>query len=168
MIDRKELTKFIIPPCLDLGTDVAYPFDGKLPEGVVGVDTNPKLPNVIKQDVTQGLPFPDKSFNTITAFEIFEHITPEKRDFLIEEIKRVAKLRVIISVPDKNDKRTFPTNSNPKGDWANYDHYIKDWLFSKEEAIELAKKISEKFELFEIENPVYKGYGLVCELSYQK
>jgi ubiquinone/menaquinone biosynthesis C-methylase UbiE len=163
MKDRRELTKFVILPCLDLGTDTAYPFNGKLPEGVVGVDINPKLPNVIKHDVTQGLPFPDKSFNTITAFEIFEHIAPEKRDFLIEEIKRVAKQRVIISVPDKNDKRNFP-DDNP-----NHEHWKhKDWLFSKEEAIELAKKISEKFELFEIENPVYKGYGLVCELSYQK
>jgi len=157
--DRKELTKYIIFPCLDLGTGEGYPFGSRLPVNTVGIDIEPKIPGTIKHDITQGIPFPDKSFNTVTAFEIFEHIPPEKRDFVISEIKRVAVKRVIISVPDKNDKRNFPLD-NP-----NHEHWKhKDWLFSKEEAIELARKFSNNFILFEIENQFHYGYGIVCDL----
>jgi hypothetical protein len=137
-----------------------YPFYGRLPDGVIGIDIDPKISNTIKHDVLKGLPFPDKSFNTVTVFELFEHIAPDKRDGLIEEIKRVVKKRVIISVPDKNDQRNFPKDNPNHEHWKN-----PDWLFNKEEIVELAKKISNKFTLFEIENQFYYGYGLVCELE---
>jgi hypothetical protein len=157
--DRRELMKFVIFPCLDIGCGECYEWGGMLPNGVVGVDINPKVPGTIKHDITQGLPFPDKSFNTTVILEVFEHIDPQKRDFVISEIKRVTVKRVIISVPDKNDKRNFPLD-NP-----NHEHWKhKDWLFSKEEVMELAKKFSNNFTLYEIENPYHYGYGLVCEL----
>jgi ubiquinone/menaquinone biosynthesis C-methylase UbiE len=47
------------------------------------------------------LPFEDKSFDTVTCSEVLEHLTePEKA---IRELLRVAKLQVIITVPDNEE-----------------------------------------------------------------
>jgi hypothetical protein len=81
--DISELTNYIIFPCLDLGTGEGYPFGGRLPNNTIGIDIEPKIPGTIKHDITKGIPFPDKSFNTVTAFEVFEHIDPEKRILLL-------------------------------------------------------------------------------------
>jgi len=158
--DRSELTAYIVYPCLDLGTGEAYPFGGRLPDGVIGIDKEPKVPNTVKHDLLNGIPFKDKSFETVTAFEIFEHIPPDKREFLVEEIKRVCRKRVIISVPDKSDRRSFPLD-NPS-----HEHNLHpDWLFDLREAIELAEKFSKNYEIFEIENEFHYGYGLVIYLE---
>jgi len=124
---------------------------------VIGIDLKPKVPRTIKADLLKGIPFPDKSFDCVTAFELFEHIAPEKRDFLIEEIKRVCKHRVIVSVPDKNDKRNFPHDKHPHSKHP-------DWLFDEKEVVELAKKFGDNYKLFLIENPNYKGWGIIIGL----
>lgn len=52
----------------------------------------------ICQDVEKTrLPFGDKSFDTVVCSEVFEHI--ETHDFLLAELKRVARRRIIITVP---------------------------------------------------------------------
>jgi len=158
--DRSELKKYVEYPCVDLGIGDGYFWGKKLPENVVGVDLEPKFKGVIKWDITRGLPFRKKQFKTCVATEVFEHIPPEKRDYLIEEIKRVTSSIVIITVPDKKDERNFPKdnpdhphNKNP------------DWLFTKEEFIKLIKKFSNLYDYFDIENQYYKGYGAVIWLE---
>lgn len=159
MQDRKELVKYAFGKCLDIGTKDAYPFGGKLPPNFIGVDINPVVDGCMKVDVCKGLPFPDKSFDCVTAFEFFEHISPECRQFVVSEIKRVCKSRVIISVPDKNDERNFPSN---EPDHPHNQH--PDWLFDFNEVMSLAKQFSDKFTLYDIEGIYYKGYGLVIDL----
>ena len=45
------------------------------------------------------IPLPDKSFDAVVAFEILEHIPFEQFETALTEIKRVARKRVVISLP---------------------------------------------------------------------
>lgn len=47
--------------------------------------------NFIKADVTNGLPFPDDSFDMVWSKDFLEHIAPEKVDFVLHEMRRVAR-----------------------------------------------------------------------------
>lgn len=53
-------------------------------------------------DVSEGLPFSDNSFDVTTAFEVIEHI--RNYNSAIEEIFRVTRDFIMISVPSKPDK----------------------------------------------------------------
>lgn len=57
---------------------------------------------VRKLDITEGLPWPDKFLDMVVSFSTLEHIEPDKIDFVISEIVRVAK-RGVISVTAGDD-----------------------------------------------------------------
>lgn len=65
---------------------------------VIGIDTEPKGEGVMKATVTH-LPFKDKAFNYVVAMEILEHLDNEELGMAMDEIVRVARDAVIISVP---------------------------------------------------------------------
>ncbi len=46
------------------------------------------------------LPYPDASFDIVTAADVFEHVFPKDRKLFIYELLRVAKRRLIISFPN--------------------------------------------------------------------
>jgi len=48
------------------------------------------------------LPFKDKTFDVVSALDVIEHISPQKRDAFIEEMCRVSKDSVLLSAPFKN------------------------------------------------------------------
>lgn len=51
------------------------------------------------------LPFPDAAYDTVTCFEVIEHLLPEDVLPALEELARVAKERVIVSVCTRADIR---------------------------------------------------------------
>ena len=57
------------------------------------------LQNIVKADLNQPLPYPNESFDLITALDVLEHI--ENDQFALSELKRVLKIggHLIISVP---------------------------------------------------------------------
>ncbi|MBI4744272.1 MAG: methyltransferase domain-containing protein [Actinobacteria bacterium] len=54
--------------------------------------------NYILGDGTS-LSFEDKSFDIVTSLDVYEHISPEKRDIFIKELCRVTNNLVILSAP---------------------------------------------------------------------
>jgi ubiquinone/menaquinone biosynthesis C-methylase UbiE len=59
----------------------------------------------IRQGDIREMPFADSEFDTVTAFEVLEHI--DDVDKAIEELKRVTKKNVILSVPDCEAPEVF-------------------------------------------------------------
>ena len=45
------------------------------------------------------LPFPDHSFDTVLCVEIIEHLTKAQANQLLDEVERVARLRIVITTP---------------------------------------------------------------------
>lgn len=54
----------------------------------------------IPADTLVGLPFPDKHFDAVTAFDHLEHLPPEGLPFVLTEFARVAAKVIIITVPE--------------------------------------------------------------------
>ena len=80
---------------------------GKLPY-VVGIDIfEPHVCSLSKEGIydevitgnATSLPFADKSFDSVIACEIIEHLSREDGYLLIRELKRVAKYCVVVSTP---------------------------------------------------------------------
>ena len=76
-------------------------------------------------DVTEGIPYSTRSFDVVLLTEILEHIPWRKVKFIVEESLRVAKRKVLI---------TLPTGLGPecsecfKHRWATSEHKIKQIL----------------------------------------
>ena len=51
------------------------------------------------------LPFPDASFDVVTMFDVMEHLLPEDTCLVCEELRRVARHRVLLTVC--NEPSTF-------------------------------------------------------------
>lgn len=73
--------------------------------GVTGIDHNPRLLSLAKKRAPKGsfievdmtrLPFDNKYFDTVVAFDVLEHINEE---VLMKELIRVARKRIILCVP---------------------------------------------------------------------
>lgn len=82
------------------------------------------------------LPFKDRSFDTITCFEVFEHLKPWKRQEIVKEISRILKYRgnFVGTIP-------IPGYSHPKED------HTVDFITPKE----LRKSMCEYFDYIKIE-----------------
>jgi ubiquinone/menaquinone biosynthesis C-methylase UbiE len=65
---------------------------------VTTVDINTQLKPDVVADVRQ-LPFSDNSFDVACAFEVLEHIPFEDFEVALQELKRVSKKHVVISLP---------------------------------------------------------------------
>lgn len=54
-------------------------------------------------DVTKGLPYANRSFDIVLLSEILEHISWDKVGFVVREALRVARQKVIITLPIKDN-----------------------------------------------------------------
>jgi len=89
---------------------------------VIGYDNNPKALKEAKDNYyfideiylkfTNKLDFADNTFDTITCFEVIEHINDEELNKIMIELKRICKKdgRIIISTPINRDKETLDPN----------------------------------------------------------
>jgi ubiquinone/menaquinone biosynthesis C-methylase UbiE len=53
--------------------------------------------NVV-QALGHALPFPDASFDVVTMFDVMEHLIPEDTCLVCEELRRVARQRILMTV----------------------------------------------------------------------
>jgi SAM-dependent methyltransferase len=108
----------------------------------------------IQSDISNGLPFQDKSFDTVVAFDVLEHI--DNIHFLFDELCRVSKKWVIITLPNMYEIRfriSFLLGRHLSGKYILSENPPLDrhrWLFSLNEAINFIKRRAEinNFEIF--------------------
>lgn len=60
---------------------------------------------IVIQALVNNLPFDDNSFETVTMFDVMEHLLPEDTEIACKELIRVASKRVLITV--HNGPSTF-------------------------------------------------------------
>lgn len=75
--------------------------------------------------------YPDKYFDLTIAFEILEHISSEKTDQFVMQLKRVTKDRGIILISTSEDMNVDPTHVNcrKRGEW--YRNFLQHNLVPK-------------------------------------
>ncbi len=74
----------------------------------------------IRQGDIQKLPFVDGEFDTVTAFEVLEHV--DDADMAIEELKRVSRKNIILSVPDCQEPQVFKESGLAFHHWTDRTH----------------------------------------------
>jgi ubiquinone/menaquinone biosynthesis C-methylase UbiE len=103
LVDAQRLTAVIRQvkgdSVLDVGSGAGFlakalRCDGKK---VVEVDIHPKG-DAMKASVLD-LPFPENAFDTVTCLEVLEHLSPTDTTKAVSELRRVAKDRLIVTVP---------------------------------------------------------------------
>ena len=143
---------------LDVGCGDCY-LKEFVKNGYTGVDKygNPD----IKQDISNGLPFNNQSFDTVAGFDVLEHI--DDIHFSFDELCRVSKKYVIITLPNMYEWRfrilfLFGKPLNGKYEFsaeAPLDRHR--WVFSLEQAKCFLKQRAKKNN-FEISDEVFCYY----------
>lgn len=122
-----------------------------------GVDINSEYVRIAKENgveayVVDGkLPFEDKAFDTVTIFEVLEHI--KNPNELLKEAKRVARKNILISVPNCGGYAEL------KKWYLTYEHFLEldhRLFFTKESLRNLLVKHFNDFIVTE-EKPVFLG-----------
>jgi len=67
-------------------------------EGFTNIDISKEVNPDIVVNIEEGLPFPDNSFDYIYSCNVLEEIRPEKWNFVLSEISRVAKKGCILEL----------------------------------------------------------------------
>lgn len=96
---------------------------------VVTADIDPRLRPEVVCSITS-LPFRDRAFDRVLAFEVLEHIPLDLLRSAVQEVCRAAADRVIVSVPEKRDRiRTFISLRILGRKWQDPQHYWELGLF---------------------------------------
>jgi SAM-dependent methyltransferase len=75
-------------------------------------------------DLLSGLPFPDGSFDVVTAFEILEHLPPQQVPDAIAELRRVTGGHLLVTTPSFGPNEHGPDGwFRGKVRWDRLEHY---------------------------------------------
>jgi SAM-dependent methyltransferase len=87
---------------------------------------NPSVRGFLSQgDLSQGLPFEDGCFDLVSAFEILEHLPPERVPQALRELARVSRGYVLVTIPSFGPNPNGYTGwFNGKVRWSRLDHYV--------------------------------------------
>jgi len=91
----------------DMGYDYFYLKDRGKDVTVLDISKQYHIRDFVLGDVTQGIGFPDKTFDTVTMGEVLEHLFEDV--FALQEVRRVLKDdgKLVLSVPFLSDKSEF-------------------------------------------------------------
>jgi 2-polyprenyl-3-methyl-5-hydroxy-6-metoxy-1,4-benzoquinol methylase len=115
----------------------------------------------LRQGDIQDLPFKDREFDSVTAFEVLEHV--ENIDNAIEELKRVARKNIILSVPNCERLEIFKESGLVYHHWVDRTHvhfFTATTLREKLEEHGLLVRYLDRI------NPVRPGLLLLEGLSF--
>lgn len=72
---------------------------------VVGVDVVEVAPDglVVIKAPAWNLPFEDNGYETVTCFDVMEHLLPEDAELAVREMARVAERRLVITISNLED-----------------------------------------------------------------
>lgn len=86
---------------IGIGNGFVSDYLGKMGLKVTTVDIDDRLAPDITASV-YSLPFADESFELVACYEVLEHLPYESFSLSLQEMYRVSKSDVIISLPDRN------------------------------------------------------------------
>ncbi len=87
----------------------------------------------LQADLTEGLPFPDKHFDTAFSFDVFEHVDDEAA---VRELARVTRRRLLVIVPQEDTAlRHFGMTLGPYRDPTHLRYYTADRLHALAAAV---------------------------------
>ncbi len=106
-------------------------------------------------NITKPLPDYFPHFDVVVAIDVIEHITPKKRMFAVEQMYKIAKKKIILSVPNgsiayQSDKK-LDRFLNKKGYYSKHlKEHIKYGIFNVEGFVRKFKEIprTKKVEIF--------------------
>jgi len=98
---------------------------------LVGIDISKEALKYVQTEKVRGtitqLPFPDNSFDAVTALEVLEHLTYEDLLKAISELTRVSKQYLIISVPNDQNLKTSLVMCPQCYTWFNPDYHTRSF-----------------------------------------
>lgn len=118
-------------PVLEIGIGPGLLADRLVDRGltVVTADLDPRLDPEVACSITK-LPFANDAFPTVAAFEVLEHLPRDRLDQAVAELCRVAEQRVLVSVPEKEDKwATYVSVLVLGRDWESSGHHWELGLY---------------------------------------
>lgn len=148
------------------GTGMFKQMASSLGINVKTVDIDPDLNPDYVASVTD-LPFSDNSFDVALAFQVLEHLSYEEFSVALQELKRITKDHIIISLPDAKTLWRYSFHIPKIGE---KNIYIKKPIFKKPEHVfdgEHYWEISKKgYPLSRILND-FKACGLKLTKTYR-
>lgn len=132
-IIKKNIAKHKIKTILELGCGQGFFADLINDENqfkITGVDIfepyirickkKGKYERVIKGNLTNKLPFKNKSFDSIVCLQTIEHLNKKDGLFLLSEIDRVAKKVILLSIPNGECVQEVYDDNN-------YQRHLSQW-----------------------------------------
>lgn len=132
---------------------------GKDPkEGYINIDNYPFEGVDVIADITKGLPFEDNSVNAVISIDFMEHLPPESKVFVINEIYRVLK--------EGGTMEHFIPNAGSRNDFGSPSH-LSHWNLQQFEHFDIDSYRYEKDSDYEGTQAKFKTV-LAEKVNWQK